>query len=131
MYQPNSNTKVQVSTPLGMSSMAVTGENIGQGSIPGALVSSLNLDLNVLKKCNDSKEVCYGSVQLGTLLFQDDAMHLETTVANSQDGRSRFLQVMKRMLLEINTSKSVTVILGKKTKKTRGLQLILYYQLFS
>ena len=47
-YQPNSNTKVQVSTPLGMSSMAVTGENIGQGSIPGALVSSLNLDLNVL-----------------------------------------------------------------------------------
>ena len=46
-------------TPVGTSPVAVTGENIGQGSIPGALISSLNLDLNVQKNFNDSTEVCY------------------------------------------------------------------------
>ena len=95
--------------------ITVTGENIGQGSTPGALVSALNLDINVMKNFESSTEVCYGKIQLGPLLFQDDAMRLSTTVVDAQDGCSRFHQVMKNMLLDLNKSKSVIVVVGKKT----------------
>ena len=59
MYKMNSNTHIQVKTPVRISDTATTGENIGQGSIPGAVASALNLDINVRKKFDTLKPVIW------------------------------------------------------------------------
>ena len=77
VYAMNERTKFKVKTPIGVSDEAVRGEGLAQGSLEGALVSSVNLDSGVRDYFQKSRnEVHYSSLQLGPLLFQDDISRL-------------------------------------------------------
>ena len=55
VYAMNEKTKFRVQTPVGVSEEAVTGEGLAQGSLEGALVSSVNLDSGVRDYFSRSK----------------------------------------------------------------------------
>ena len=60
-YMVNYNNRVKVLTSAGMSDMRRTGKNVGQGTVGGGILSSLNLDIGVTEGFSEScHEVYYG-----------------------------------------------------------------------
>ena len=72
----NKKTKLRVLTGMGFTDYKEKGELIGQGTLGGAMVSACNLDADVNEYFHDSEEICYRSIRLQPLLFQDDVIHL-------------------------------------------------------
>ena len=54
IYMLNKDTIIKVNTGVGMSDERETGENVGQGTIEGALVSAANIDVGVKSVFKDS-----------------------------------------------------------------------------
>ena len=99
---------------------------MGQGSKSAGLVCSVSLSKSSTKYFHDSKhEVSYGSVQLSTLLYQDDAFRLTTSVEGARDGCKRFEMMMKSKALQINPDKSVFLLAGKRSNLKRIREEIL------
>ena len=113
-YMMNYDNRVKVLTSAGMSDMSSTGENVGQGTVGGAILSSLNLDIGVTEGFSEScHEVYYGgSLRLNPLLYQDDSLRLATSAKGAQFGNMIMESVMKRKLLNIN-DKSAYLLCGK------------------
>ena len=55
-------------------------------------------------------EVCYGTVRLQPLIFQDDILHISTSRVASQAASMRIESVMKSKQLSIHPDKSCFVI---------------------
>ena len=107
-------------TPHGLTKTAVTGENLGQGSKSATTVCSLSLSQGVDKFFSDSQyEVDYGRVKMGCLQFQDDSLRLTTSVEGAQDGANRFRKLMESKALEVNISKSIFMLAGRKKNVER------------
>ena len=86
-YRLNSRTKIKVKTSVGFSDTAVTNENIGQGTIGGAIVSAASLDDKIQSWFNASEdEVYYGSIHLQPLIYQDDIFRMRKTRNSAQIG---------------------------------------------
>ena len=112
----NANTKIRVSTGLGFTPWKQVGQCLGQGSLGGALVSANNLGDEFEDYFEDStEEVCYGSIRLQPMLFQDDAIRLATSRNNDQSGNLKVESIMKSKLLEIHPDKSCYLLLANKT----------------
>jgi hypothetical protein len=61
VYELNRSTQLKVKTGVGMSTSTELGENITQGSIGGALISTVNLDYTVGLHFEKSRhELSYG-----------------------------------------------------------------------
>jgi hypothetical protein len=97
----NYDNQVKVLTSAGMSDMSSTRENVGQGTVGGAILSSLNLDIGVTEGFREScHEVYYGGpLRLNPLLYQDDSLRLATSAKGAQFGNMIMESVMKRKLL--------------------------------
>ena len=120
LYSLNENTKFSVQTPLGLTEEAERGEGLGQGTMKGALVSSVSLDSGFMDKFASSEvETSYMSVRLQPLLFQDDVARISTSVASAQSGNVKMESVAECKLLDYNVDKSCFLVLGnkKETKK--------------
>ena len=64
-------------TGAGLTEKADAGEIIGQGSAGGALASQINIDMGLDSYFKESKdEICYGSVRMQPIYFQDDVAML-------------------------------------------------------
>jgi hypothetical protein len=57
-YSLNKDSIIQVKTSSGMSNKAYTGENITQGSVSAALISSKNLDRGINRYFETRTDVC-------------------------------------------------------------------------
>ena len=113
-FMMNCDNQVRVLTSAGMSDMKTTGENVGQGTVGGAILSSLNLDVGVTPAFSESCHEMYygGQIRLNPLLYQDDSLRLASSAASAQYGNNMMEAVMKRKLLNIN-DKSSFLICGK------------------
>ena len=113
-YLMTCDNQIRVLSSAGMTDMEPTGENVGQGTIGGAILSSLNLDVGVTEGFSEScHEVYYGGIiRLNPLLFQDDSLRLATSAVTAQYGNNIMESVMKRKLLNIN-DKSSFMLCGK------------------
>ena len=119
-YKLNCNTNVQALTPHGLTKAIVTGENLGQGSRSAATACSLSLSRGVEKHYSSNQfEVDYGTVRLGCMQYQDDALRILKSVEGAQDGVNRFQKLMGSKMLELNVSKSIYMIVGKKKNVSR------------
>ena len=116
-YEINKSNRIKIQTGCGMSQSAETGENLAQGSIGGALASTLNLSIGIDTLFEGSTdEVSYGSTRLGPAMFQDDLARLCTTVHGAQAGNDRIDTVMNLKQLKLNIDKSSFLLLGRKTQ---------------
>ena len=113
----NKGNIIKIRTGVGISNSETTGENIGQGTIGGALLSSLNLDMGVQSSFkSSSSEISYGAIRLQPLIFQDDLARICTSVQAAQAGNDKVAEVTNSKQLEINIDKSSFIILGNKNK---------------
>ena len=77
----NKDTKITVRTAVGVTEEKETGENIGQGTLEGAIISAANIDYSVNRFfCESKDELSYGRTKLQPLIFQDDISRMSTNV---------------------------------------------------
>ena len=121
-FMMNCDNQVRVLTSAGMSDMKTTGENVGQGTVGGGILSSLNLDIGVTEAFSESSHEIYygGKVRLNPLLYQDDSLRLASSATSAQYGNYVMEAVMKRKLLSINDKSSF--LLCGKAKQIRSIQ---------
>ena len=118
IYILNKNTKISVCTAVGNSEYANTGENIGQGSIEGAIISAANIDYSVNEYFKESTdELSYGQVRIQPLLFQDDITRISTGIREAQAGNIKMERLMETKLLDFNLDKSGAIVFGSKKAK--------------
>ena len=81
----NNDIQIRVQTGAGLSTLRTTGENVGQGTIGGGILSSINLDVGMTEGFSEScHEIFYGGeIRLNPLLYQDDALRLATSLNQS------------------------------------------------
>ena len=100
-----------------MTRTASVGETVAQGSIGGALVSSLNLDVEVNNFFSGSiDEVAYCDVRLQPLILQDDLCRMCSSVDSARNGVRRMENIMKLKQLDINVDKSSFIVCKKSSK---------------
>ena len=117
----NSDTQIKVKTSFGTTDWAETGENVAQGSIGGAIVSSLNLDKTIGKYFAGSEEASYLGLKLSPMMYQDDTARFATSIEEAQKGNILMSKAMKRKQLELNVDKSGIIIFGN-VKKVRSMK---------
>ena len=87
LYLMNSNTKIEVKTNVGLTEIEETGENVGQGTNEGALISASNIDGGIFESFKESdKEIRYGSEDLKPLMFQDDILRASDVLESLHYG---------------------------------------------
>jgi hypothetical protein len=115
MYEMNKKTVLRVKTGVRLSKSTELGENITQGSVGGALVSTVNLDFIVNNHFRDSNyEISYSDIRLQPLIFQDDISRLSSSPADAQAGNIYIEAGMESKLLDFNLDKSCFIVLGSK-----------------
>ena len=114
LYAMNKNTRISVQTPVGITEEQDTGEGVGQGTLEGALLSSVNLDNGVNEYFHNSEyEVSYGSLPLQPILFQDDVARMSLDLESAQMGNDKMEAMAESKLLNYNLDKSCFIIVGK------------------
>ena len=69
----NESTMIRVSTPVGVTGEACTGETLGQETVEGAILSAVSIGEGVDQYFKDSTyEVWYEDMRLQPSVFQDD-----------------------------------------------------------
>ena len=115
-YMLNKDTQIRVKTSFGLTNTAATGENVAQGSIGGALISSLNLDKTITSYFSGSEEVSYLTTKLSPMIFQDDTMRFATSIDQVQQGNILIRSALKSKQLDLNIDKSGVIVFGRKKK---------------
>ena len=106
-YEMNSSNNIFIKNGAGKSKAKETTEYIGQGTIGGALLSSLNLDMRIQEFFKQStNEISYSDIKLGPLIFQDDLARMTSSVHDAQAGNDKVACVTNLKQLEVNIDKS-------------------------
>ena len=115
IFELNRRTSLKVKTGVGLSTSTELGENITQGSIGGALISTVNLDYTVDIHFKKSRhELSYSSTKLQPLIFQDDIFRMCSSWEAAQAGIKMIEAVMESKLLDLNLEKSCYIVIGDK-----------------
>ena len=102
-------------TAAGLTCVKPTGENVTQGSIGGAILSSANLDKTLCAYFGGSdSEMSYGDRRLQPITFQDDSCRLAGSVEDAQKGNIMMEAAMKRMQLDLNILKCSVIVFHNK-----------------
>ena len=118
LYNLNKDTKIKVKTTLDTSEEAETGENIGQGTNEGAIMSAASIDYSVNQFFRSStNEISYAGERLQPLIFQDDICRLSLSVESAQSGNEKLESIIESKLLDFNVEKSVFLVMGPKNAK--------------
>jgi hypothetical protein len=107
--------QIKVKTGAAMTAVEATGENVAQGSIGGAFLSSCKqLPITSLAEMS-------WATRIQPLMFQDDTTRLVTSIEVAQKGNIIMNAAIKRKQLEINVDKCCVVVFDKKSrsKETR------------
>ena len=125
LYMMNKDTIIKVNTGVGTTDEAVTGENIGQGTGEGAIISAANISDGVSTAFkNSAHELSYGDEMLNPLLFQDDIARVCDSVEAANHGNELINHVMESKLLDFNLDKSVYMVVGNpSTRKSLEKQI--------
>ena len=96
-YELYKDAQIKVKTGAGMTATEPTGENVAQGSIGGAILSSCNLDKTVSNYfAGSTTELSYTTTRLQPIMFQDDTIRLTTSIEAAQKGNTIMNSAMKR-----------------------------------
>ena len=131
----NQNIRIKVKTPVGESDSVDTGPGVGQGTVDGATLSSVNLDNGVKEEFHDNDEnveqdevrenvnkidkVNYEGITLEPLLFQDDVLNILDSVEAAQLSNKKMENILENKLLDFNLQKSAYIIAGSKKARQK------------
>ena len=113
-FKMNENTRISVKTTVGETEKATIYDSIGQGSMGGALVSSMNIGRAVAEVDKDVECSWIGKMMIKSAIFQDDISKYSDTLQNVRVTAEKLDVALKNKLLSVNYSKSKNLILGSK-----------------
>ena len=109
LYTLNKDSHIKVKTEAVLTCVKHTGENVTQGSIGGAILSSANLDKTLYAYFGGSdSELSYGDRRLQPNTFQDDS------TACVEEGNSMMDAAMKKMQPDLHISKCSVIVFHNK-----------------
>ena len=118
LYMMNKNTIIKVKTGVGMTEEENTGENIGQGTGEGAIISAASIADGVERAFRYSDhEISYGEEDMKPFLFQDDIARVCDSLEAAQHGNDLVTHVMESKLLDFNLDKSCFMVVGNEKTK--------------
>ena len=113
IFEMNRSTMLSIKTGCGTTQPVQIGANIAQGSIGGALISSVNLDRTMNQFFSKSEhEISYFDLRLQPTIFQDDISRLSSSRVSAQTGNIFVSSCMESKLLDLNVDKSCFIIIG-------------------
>ena len=114
-FKMNENTRISVKTAVGETEKATIYDSIGQGSMGGALVSSMNIGRTVAEVDKDIESSSIRTrVKIKSAIFQDDISKYSDTLQNARVAAEKLDVALKNKLLSVNYSKSKNLIIGSK-----------------
>ena len=118
-YLLNKDTEISVKTAVGATEFVKVGENVGQGTNEGAVISAASLDGGISEAFEDSNnEVECDGNKMGPCLFQDDVLRLAENLNSIREGNLRMERMAKSKLLDFNHDKLCLIMIGtRKFKK--------------
>ena len=124
-YEMYRDAQIRVKTGASMTAVQTSGENVAQGSIGGAILSSCNLDKTVTNYFSGSPtELSYATTRLQPIMFQDDTIRLVTSIEDAQKGNIIMNAAMKRKQLELNVDKCCVLIFDKKSRRRASREAV-------
>ena len=122
IFEMNKSTMLSIKIGCGTTQPVQIGANIAQGSIGGALISSVNLDKTMNQFFSKSEhEISYFDLRLQPTIFQDDISRLSSSRVSAQTGNIFVSSCMESKLLDLNVDKSCFIIIGN-TSYTQDLR---------
>ena len=116
-YEMYKDSQIRIKTASGLADIKPTGENVTQGSIGGAILSSANLDKTLCSYFGASDcEISYGDKRLSVVTFQDDALRMTSSLEAAQKGNIFMEAAVKRKQLSLNISKCSFIVFQKNTR---------------
>ena len=120
VFEMNRKTNIKVRNAVGESDAKETTENICQGSIDGAIISSNNLSGGVEDYfSSSSSDHHYVSLRLLPQQYQGGLFCFVKNPVAAMEGNVRFESLANAKLLEYNWKKSSIIILGKKKEREK------------
>ena len=114
-YELNKDTRIRVRTAVGDSDPRMSYENVTQGSLDAAILSSNGLAKGTEDFFQSSEcEVVYGNVELSAQIFMDDIFCMAEDVKSAQYANNVLEEMVGRKSLKLNTDKSSYIIMGNK-----------------
>ena len=115
LFKMNENTRIAVKTPVGKTEYKETGENVGQGTVEGAIVSAVSIDRGVNDEFKEDdpdnevdvdsdksdKSVDHNKEIKHPVIFQDYIGKLSKTVKEAQLANKRIENMTGNKLLDI------------------------------
>ena len=87
------------------------------------MASQASLDDGIMEQFHGSQEeVSYGSVEVLPILFQDDISYDSNSLLDARVTNIKMDMVMKSKQLSLNRDKSVLVVMGKRSKRSRWVR---------
>ena len=119
-YELYRDSQIKIKTAAGMSDIKATGENVTQGSIGGAVLSSANLDKTLTAYFSGSDcEISYTNLRLSALIFQDDTLRMTNSLESAQKGNVFMHSAMNRKQLSLNINKCSVLAIGKTNRVSK------------
>ena len=116
-YELNRDSQIRVKTAAGMTKIKAIGENVTQGSIGGAILSSSNLDKTLTAYFSGSdSELSYGAARLSPFAFQDDVLRMSNSIEAVQKGNFIIENVIKRKQLTLSIPKCSVIVFDRKNR---------------
>ena len=132
IFRLNEHTRIRVRTPVGLTDVEDTGENLGQGTLIGAVASAVNLDKGMQEQFDDEDEngeskygeekLYYAETKLNPFLFQDDIMNMSQSIEAAQAAIIKIENLLECKLLDFNLSKCSVLIAGERKARVRAQQ---------
>ena len=116
IFEMNRSTVLSIKTGCGITQPVEIGENIAQGSIGGALISSVNLDRTVNQHFSKSEyKISYMDLRMQPIIFQDDISRLSSSREAAQAG-NEFNQFMHGVKTSGPKCNVISLLEARKTQ---------------
>ena len=130
IFKMNENIRIRVKMPVGMTDYADTGMGVGQGTVDGAINSTMLLDHQVVQEFADIAD--YDSNTSHTvakyyhpmdifhpIIFMDDLNKMSPDIASAQEANEKIGRIVERKLLSINHDKSYCMVIGSEKARNK------------
>ena len=122
-YELNKNTRIKIRTAVGDSDERNLVENVAQGSLDAAIVSSVGLGKGTEDFFKTSeKEVVYGNLKILPMEFMDDISRVCKDPESAQYGNDRLENLAEIKLLDYNLSKCCIIIAGERKSRKKLME---------
>ena len=133
MYKMNQKMIISIKTPLGKTESKETDSGLGQGTVEGAIVSSVSLDNGVTEEFSEEEKIEKEKEEHKNIenlprdffhpcIYVVDVAKGSSDIASAQDANNKMENVVESKLLTLNLEKTTFLVVGNEKARRKMLQ---------